>query len=81
MDARCNAAIYREILAGHDARSRIVIWPDAAHGLLRANAYNWQLSAELRFVLEGRYAYASGALDAIMDWIEDRSQDEKVSWR
>ncbi|MBL3586826.1 alpha/beta hydrolase [Rhodovulum sulfidophilum] len=87
VDARRNAAIYREILAGHDARSRIVIWPDATHGLLKANAYNWQLIedwpliAKLRFVLEGRYAYAPGALDAIMDWIKDRSQDGKASWQ
>ncbi|MCE8438433.1 hypothetical protein [Rhodovulum sulfidophilum] len=67
--------------------NRIVIWPDATHGLLKANAYNsqliedWPLSAKLRFVLEGRYAYASGALDAIMDWMEGRCQDGKASWR
>ncbi|WP_245848357.1 alpha/beta hydrolase [Actibacterium ureilyticum] len=71
-----NAARFRQALAGRDAPTRIIVLPDATHGLLKAPAYNWQLSedwshyAVARFLLEGRHAYAPGALDAISDWIE-----------
>ncbi|ARC90326.1 alpha/beta hydrolase [Rhodovulum sp. MB263] len=85
VDASRNAAIYREILAGREDGTRIVLWPKATHGLLKSAAYNWQLTqdwslfAKLRFVLEGRHAYAPGILDTIMGWIEDRSRDGKAS--
>ncbi len=75
VDAVRNAAIYREILAKRDVPTRILLWPDATHGLLKAPAYNWQLTedwsgfAYARFLAEGRHAFAPGALDMIATWI------------
>lgn len=75
VDAERNAAIYRDLLSGRDDRTRIVIWPEATHGLLNSSAYNWQLTEEwswtavARFLVEGRYAYAPGALDTLTGWI------------
>ncbi|WP_300056460.1 alpha/beta hydrolase [uncultured Roseobacter sp.] len=75
VDAARNAAIYRDILSEREAPTQIVIWPDATHGLLKASAYNWQLTGDwsafgvIRFLAEGRYAYAPGALDRIADWV------------
>ncbi|MFV2052407.1 alpha/beta hydrolase family protein [Aliiroseovarius sp. YM-037] len=80
VDSAGDAVIYREMLAGQGDRTRIIIWPDATHGLLKSNAYNWQLTedwsqvARLRFVLEGRHAFSPGALDTIVDWIEGLSR-------
>lgn len=57
------------------------IWPEATHGLLKASAYNWQLTddwscfAVARFFVEGRHTYAPGALDTITGWIQAKSQD------
>lgn len=79
VDAAGDAAIYRDALAGRQAETRIVVVPDATHGLLKAGPYNWQLAsqwswmAQLRFVLEGRYAFAPDALATITDWILARS--------
>ncbi|MEO1110142.1 MAG: alpha/beta hydrolase [Pseudomonadota bacterium] len=76
VDAARNAAIYRGILAEREDLTRIIVWPNATHGLLKAPAYNWQLtedwslSAVIRFLAEGRFAFSPGALDAIADWIE-----------
>ncbi|WP_175582315.1 S9 family peptidase [Phaeobacter sp. HF9A] len=81
VDATGDAAIYADLLAAQDDRTRAMIWPEATHGLLKSKAYNWQLVgdwsqfAKLRFILEGRHAYVPGALDMILDWIEHRSRD------
>ncbi len=82
VDAARNAAIYRELLVEQKDQTQIVVWPDATHGLLNHAAYNWQLVedwslfAGLRFVAEGRYAYAPGALDTIIGWIKDRVDEQ-----
>ncbi|GGH38092.1 hypothetical protein SAMN05444007_11068 [Cribrihabitans marinus] len=81
VDADRNASIYRELVAQSDTGRRIIVWPDATHGLLKAAAYNWQLTddwswfAKLRFVAEGRYAFAPGALDVVMNWMRDQRHD------
>ncbi len=75
-----NAAIFRDALSGRDKVTEIIIWPEATHGLLKASAYNWQLAVDwtwfamVRFLLEGRHAYAPGALDTITGWILARTQ-------
>ncbi len=75
VDAARNAAVYRDVLAERDVPTRIILWPDATHGLLKAPAYNWQLVedwswfAYARFLVEGRHAFAPGALGMIADWI------------
>lgn len=81
VDAKGDAATYRQALTGSDSRSQIIIWPDATHGLLKARAYNWQLIedwswlARVRFAAEGRYAFAPGVLDTLTGWIKARSHD------
>lgn len=80
VDAAGNATIYRDILAGREVPTRVVVWPEATHGLLKAAGYNWQLTedwspfAKLRFIAEGRHAYAPGALDMIADWVLEIDQ-------
>lgn len=75
VDAARNAEIFRDLLDGRSAPTQITIWPNATHSLLKAQAYNWQLAedwssmAVLRFLAEGRYAYAPEVLDTIADWI------------
>lgn len=82
VDPTRNAAILEEILDRQDAPTRISILPDATHGLLKAPAYNWQLSedwshyAVARFLLEGRYAFAPGAMDAISDWVKGSAETQ-----
>ncbi|MEM9584084.1 MAG: alpha/beta fold hydrolase [Pseudomonadota bacterium] len=75
VDAQRNAIKYEELLPQNDAHSQVVVWPDATHSLLKSDRYNWQLTedwswfAMARFLAEGRYAYASGAIDVINNWI------------
>lgn len=78
-DAATEAANYTALLNPVDDQTQILIYPNATHGLLKSGAYNYQLSEQwpfytkLRFLAEGRYAYAPGAVDKIADWI--RRQD------
>ncbi|MEJ6395471.1 alpha/beta hydrolase [Gymnodinialimonas sp. 2305UL16-5] len=78
VDAAHDAAIYRDLAGDAHPDNVISLWPDATHSLLRAGPYNWQLPdqwpwhAQLRFLIEGRHAFAPGALDAITTWILDR---------
>lgn len=82
VDARQSAQIYRDALAGRHAATQIIVWPEATHGLLKTHAYNWQLTQDwtplaiMRFLAEGRYAYAPGALEEISSWILERSKDQ-----
>ena len=76
VDAVTDAAIYRTLLLERHPANRIMVIPDATHGLLKAEPYNYQLVSQwplwvlARFVIEGRFAYAPGALDAITGFIE-----------
>ncbi len=76
VDAVTDAAIYRTLLLERHPANRIMVIPDATHGLLKAEPYNyqlvsqWPLWAQARFLIEGRFAYASSALDAITGFIE-----------
>lgn len=77
VDPTRNAATFEEMLGRQDSATRITILPDATHGLLKASVYNCQLSedwsyyAAARYLLEGRYAFAPGALDTISDWVKE----------
>lgn len=76
VDTATDAAIYRTLLLERHPANRIMVIPDATHGLLKAEPYNyqlvsqWPLWAQARFLIEGRFAYAPGALDAITGFIE-----------
>lgn len=80
VDAQGDAAIYREVLAERNTQAQIIVWPEATHSLLKSPAYNWQLTeqwswfAKLRFLLEGRHAFAPGALNVMTDWIIHQTQ-------
>ncbi|MEO0385405.1 MAG: alpha/beta hydrolase [Pseudomonadota bacterium] len=79
VDAAGDAAIYRATLLDRHPGNQIVIVPDATHGLLKASRYNaqlvstWPWHTVLRFMMEGRYAWAPGSLDMIIDWIVARA--------
>lgn len=75
VDAARNAAVFAQSLAHSPAPSQVVILDTATHGLLNAQAYNyqlpsqWPLTAQMRFVIEGRVAFAPQALSTMTDWI------------
>ncbi|OKH87985.1 hypothetical protein LF95_14950 [Thalassospira sp. TSL5-1] len=78
VDAWHDAAIYRETVLSNNAANRIIIVPDATHGLLKSVPYNAQLITQwpwyvtLRFLLEGRHAWTPGVIDTISAWITAR---------
>ncbi len=75
VDAQTDAATYRATMQTPHPATQVEVLPNATHGLLKSGPYNYQLTsewpwhAEARFTLEGRYAFANGALDRITDWI------------
>ncbi|RCK42452.1 hypothetical protein TH25_22830 [Thalassospira profundimaris] len=78
VDAAHDAAIYRETVLSNNAANRIIVVPNATHGLLKSAPYNAQLTRQwpwyvtLRFLLEGRHAWAPRVLDTICNWIAAR---------
>mgnify|MGYP003117723773 FL=1 len=76
VDAKTDAAIYRNILIGRHPANEVIVIPDATHGLLRSNLFNYQLSSEMPtsrqmlYVALGRHAYVPGTFDKIADWIK-----------
>ncbi|WP_252723919.1 S9 family peptidase [Thalassospira sp. A40-3] len=76
VDAKSDADIYRDVLIGRHPENEVVVIPDATHGLLRSNLFNYQLSSEMPtsrqmlYVALGRYAYAPGTFDKIAGWIK-----------
>jgi len=82
VNAASDAAIYQALLGQHPA-NEIIIVPDATHGLLKASSYNAQLTSTwpwhtvLRFMIEGRHAWAPGSLEALVDWIKARAADQR----
>lgn len=78
VDAAHDSAVYETAMGRAHPATRLHVVRDATHGLLKAGPYNYQLSsqwpwhAQLRFVWEGRGAYAPGVLDLITQWIVAR---------
>ncbi|WP_299729396.1 alpha/beta hydrolase [uncultured Tateyamaria sp.] len=76
VDALADAATYRAQLAPLSEQRRVALVPDASHGLLRADLFNYQLTSQwpwhrkLLFAVLGRRAYADNSMDLIRDWIE-----------
>ena len=79
VDPEVNPTLYRKTVGGNHPANRIEVIPDATHGLLRAAPYNAQLTSEwswfttMRFLMEGRHAYAPGALETINEWVHARA--------
>lgn len=82
VDAATDIEIYLSYLSGFSGPSELLYLPDATHGLLKSQPYNWQLVdqwpwyTKLRFFLEGRHAYRPGALNEITDWIHKVSDKQ-----
>ncbi|MDF3415121.1 alpha/beta hydrolase [Sulfitobacter sp. M57] len=85
VDAGRDSAIYTRALEARNTGSEITLWPKATHGLLKSSPYNWQLVedwswiAKARFVLEGRFAFAPGALKEITNWITEQKQQGRTA--
>ncbi len=79
VDAKAEAQIYEQALVGGHENSAVVVWPDATHGLLRADKYNYQMSSEWPLLREieafgqGRRIHAAGSIDYIAEWIHQNS--------
>ncbi|MGJ7130886.1 hypothetical protein [Morganella morganii] len=80
VDARRNACRYQSLLKDNP-KTKVIVFPQAGHGLLQAPAYNYQLSSDWpvlrqwQFLYAGREAYHPGALSLITDWIKNKIPD------
>ena len=81
VDAAESVKIYNEIFAdsGH-TDYQITMFPEATHGLLKAEPYNtqnlseWEITTILSYFVEGKDAYAPGYLDLLADWTMVKTQ-------
>lgn len=79
VDAMNDVEIYRKFLTV--SPRQVVLIPEASHSLLKST-YNyqlddqWPLEKQEEWYVEGRSAYAEGALDLMTDWV---LQDHKKS--
>ena len=68
--------VYRQIFkeTGHQGYE-IKMMPKATHALLNSDKYNyireWPLKAKLRYLVEGKKAYAPGYLELLTSWIQN----------
>jgi len=75
VDARSDSATFQEQLMPLTEDRRVVMVPDATHGLLRADLYNYQLPSDWPWYLQyvflgmGRDAHAQQSLDQIVHWV------------
>jgi hypothetical protein len=81
VDAHSDIATFQRQLSPLAEDRRIVMVPNATHGLLRADLYNYQLSSDWPWYLQyvflgmGRDAHARGSIDQITDWIQTTAMD------
>jgi pimeloyl-ACP methyl ester carboxylesterase len=75
VDAKTNARDYERLLLPNHPANRVVVVPNATHGLLRSRLFNYQLPQDMpwwanaAFVVLGRHAYADNAIPTMTDWI------------
>lgn len=75
VNAQSDSKTYLEQWMPLITSKRVVVVPNATHGLLRSSIYNYQLSSDWPWYLNyiylgmGRKAYAEDTLDKIIDWI------------
>ena len=75
VDAHSDSAVFRKQLMPIAEDKRVVMVPNATHGLLRADLYNYQLASDWPWYLQfvylgmGRDAFAQHSLDQIVSWI------------
>jgi pimeloyl-ACP methyl ester carboxylesterase len=76
VDARSDSKVFHEQLMPLTEDRRVVIVPNATHGLLRADLFNYQLPSDWPWYLQyvflgmGRDAFSEQSLDQIIEWIQ-----------
>jgi pimeloyl-ACP methyl ester carboxylesterase len=76
VDARSDSKVFHEQLMPLTEVRRVVIVPNATHGLLRADLFNYQLPSDWPWYLQyvflgmGRVAFSEQSLDQITEWIQ-----------
>lgn len=76
VDAQTDSSIFREQLSPLAENRSVVTVPNATHGLLRADLFNYQLPSDWPWYLEyvflgmGRDAHILQSLDQITEWIK-----------
>ena len=80
VDAHQTVSVYSATLAGANPHNQFELVPGATHSLLISEHYNfqlaeqWPVSAQARFTLSGRNAYAPRVLTTLTDWITTVSE-------
>lgn len=80
VDARREAVIYQQSLAGNHPANAVVVWPDATHSLLKSRWFNHQLPSQIPWysnayaLMAGRHIYAPGVIDRLSEWFLRQSQ-------
>jgi len=75
VDAHSDSVIFQEQLTPLNGDRRVVMVPNATHGLLRADLFNYQLPSDWPWYLQyvflgmGRDAFAEQSLDQIVHWV------------
>jgi len=75
VDPVADSETYRQIVMPLRLENKVVVVPEATHGLLRAPLFNYQLVSQwpdwllAMYVMAGRYAFAPGVWQEIAVWI------------
>jgi uncharacterized protein len=75
VDPVADSEAYRQIVMPLRLENKVVVVPEATHGLLRAPLFNYQLVSQwpdwllAMYVMAGRYAFAPGVWQQTADWI------------
>lgn len=75
VDPVADSETYRQIVMPLRLENKVVVVPEATHGLLRAPLFNYQLVSQwpdwllAMYVMTGRYAFAPGVWQQTADWI------------
>lgn len=77
-DARETVNFFKNKLIASCLDHKVRLVPEASHGLLNADYYNfqqdWPISAQFRYLWQGRTAYAEDSLSYMVDWILKREK-------
>ncbi len=75
VDPVADSETYRQIVVPLRRENKVVVVPEATHGLLRAPLFNYQLVSQwpdwllAMYVMAGRYAFAPGGWQQIAVWM------------
>tara|TARA_E500000305_G_scaffold84137_1_gene70013 strand:- start:294 stop:1265 length:972 start_codon:yes stop_codon:yes gene_type:complete len=75
VDPVAESETYRQIVVPLRSENKVMVVPEATHGLLRAPLFNYQLVSQwpdwlpATYVMAGRYAFAPGVWQHMAEWI------------